>query len=51
MKDVRSAALFLSYRGGAIPVNSSSVSWNVDLITTTASLIIDLLENLHLEGW
>ncbi len=49
MKDVRSAASFLSYGGGAVPVNSNSMSWNVDMVTTTGYLIIDLLHNFHLE--
>ncbi len=49
MQDVRSAASFLSYGGGAVPVNSNSMSWNVDMVTTTGNLIIDLLHNFHLE--
>ena len=49
MKDVRSAASFLSYGGGAVPVNSNSMSWNVDMVTTTGNLIVDLLHNFHLE--
>ena len=49
MEDVRSTASFLSYGGGAVPVNSNSQSWNVDMVTTTGNLIIDLLHNFHLE--
>ena len=49
MKDIRSAASFLSYGGGAVPVNSNSMSWNVDMVTTTGNLIIDLIHNFHLE--
>ena len=49
MQDMRSAAGFLSYGGGAVPVNSNSMSWNVDMVTTTGNLIIDLLHNFHLE--
>ena len=49
MKDIRSAASFLSYGGGAVPVNSNSMSWNVDMVTTTGNLIMDLLHNFHLE--
>ena len=49
MQDVRSAASFLSYGGGAVPVNSNSMSWNVDMVTTTGNLVIDLLHNFHLE--
>ncbi len=49
MEDVRSSASFLSYGGGAVPVNSNSMSWNVDMVTTTGNLIIDLLHNFHLE--
>ena len=49
MEDVRSTASFLSYGGGAVPVNSNSMSWNVDMVTTTGNLIIDLLHNFHLE--
>jgi Mn-containing catalase len=49
MKDIRSAASFFSYGGGAAPVNSNSMSWNVDMVTTTGNLIMDLLHNFHLE--
>lgn len=49
MKDVRSAASFLSYGGGAVPVNSNSMSWNVDMVTTTGNVVVDLIHNFHLE--
>jgi Mn-containing catalase len=49
MQDIRSAASFLSAGGGALPVNSNSMSWNVDMVTTTGNIIIDLLHNFHLE--
>ena len=49
MQDVRSAGSFLGYGGGAVPVNSNSMSWNVDMVTTTGNLVIDLLHNFHLE--
>jgi Mn-containing catalase len=49
MQDIRLAGSFVSYGGGAAPVNSNSMSWNVDMVTTTSNLIIDLLHNFHLE--
>ncbi|MFT8245930.1 manganese catalase family protein [Roseomonas sp. BN140053] len=49
MQDIRSAASFLSAGGGALPVNSNSMSWNVDMITTTGNVVFDLLHNFHLE--
>jgi Mn-containing catalase len=49
MQDIRLAGSFLSYGGGAAPVNSNSMSWNVDMVTTTGNLIMDLLHNFHLE--
>jgi len=49
MKDIRLAAAFLSHGGGATPVNSNGMSWNVDHITTTGNVIFDLLHNFHLE--
>ena len=49
IRDARSTASFYSYGGGAAPVNSNSMSWNVDMVTTTGNLIIDLLHNFHLE--
>lgn len=49
MKDIRSSASFYSHAGGAVPVNSNSMSWNVDMVTTTGNVIIDLLHNFHLE--
>ncbi|MDO9714430.1 manganese catalase family protein [Paracraurococcus lichenis] len=49
MKDIRSFASFASGAGGALPVNSNSMSWNVDMVTTTGNVIFDLLHNFHLE--
>ena len=49
MKDIRLAGGFFSYGGGAAPINSNSMSWNVDMVTTTGNLILDLLHNFHLE--
>ncbi|MBB1492234.1 MULTISPECIES: manganese catalase family protein [unclassified Paracoccus (in: a-proteobacteria)] len=49
MKDIRSAASFFSHAGGAVPVNSNSMSWNADMVTTTGNVIVDLLHNFHLE--
>ncbi|MBX9930649.1 MAG: manganese catalase family protein [Methylobacterium sp.] len=49
MKDIRLAGSFLSNGGGAMPMNSNAASWNMDMVTTTGNLIIDLLHNFHLE--
>ena len=49
MQDIRLAGSFLSNGGGAMPMNSNAVSWNMDMVTTTGNLIIDLLHNFHLE--
>jgi Mn-containing catalase len=49
MKDIRSFASFASGAGGALPVNSNSMSWNVDMVTTTGNVVFDLLHNFHLE--
>ena len=49
MKDMRLAAAFLSNGGGAMPMNSNGVSWNMDFVTTTGNLVVDLLHNFHLE--
>lgn len=49
MKDIRSAASFLSHAGGAVPVDSNGLSWNKDCITTTGNVVVDLLHNFHLE--
>ena len=49
MQDVRLAEAFLSHGGGAMPVNSNGASWNMDFVTTTGNVIIDLLHNFHLE--
>ena len=49
MQDARLAAAFLSNGGGATPVNSNGASWNVDMVTSTGNVVIDLLHNFHLE--
>ena len=49
MEDVRLAGSFLSNGGGAMPMNANAASWNMDMVTTTGNLIIDLLHNFHLE--
>ena len=49
MQDIRLAGSFLSSGGGAIPMNSNAASWNMDMVTTTGNVIIDLLHNFHLE--
>ena len=49
MEDIRLAGSFLSHGGGSVPVNSNAQSWNVDMVTTTGNVIIDLLHNFHLE--
>ena len=47
--DIRLAASFLANGGGALPMNSNGASWNMDMVTTTGNVIIDLLHNFHLE--
>lgn len=49
MQDIRLAASFLSNGGGALPMNSNGASWNMDFVTTTGNLVVDLLHNFHLE--
>ena len=49
MQDVRLAASFLSNGGGSMPMNSNGASWNMDFVTTTWNVVIDLLHNFHLE--
>ncbi|MEN0076896.1 MAG: manganese catalase family protein, partial [Paracraurococcus sp.] len=49
MKDIRSFASFASHAGGSMPVNSNSMSWNADMVTTTGNVVVDLLHNFHLE--
>ncbi len=49
MQDIRLAASFLANGGGALPMNSNGASWNMDFVTTTGNVIIDLLHNFHLE--
>jgi len=49
MKDVRLASAFLSNGGGAMPMNGNGASWNMDFVTTTGNVIVDLLHNFHLE--
>ena len=49
MQDIRLAASFLSNGGGAMPMNSNGVSWNMDFVTSTGNVVMDLLHNFHLE--
>ncbi len=49
MQDIRLAGSFLSNGGGAMPMNSNGASWNMDMVTTTGNVVIDLLHNFHLE--
>lgn len=49
MKDIRLASAFLSNGGGAMPMNGNGASWNMDFVTTTGNVIVDLLHNFHLE--
>lgn len=49
MKDIRLAGGFFSHAGGAMPMNSNGASWNMDFVTTTGNVIVDLLHNFHLE--
>jgi Mn-containing catalase len=49
MNDIRLAAAFLSNAGGAMPMNSNGASWNMDFVTTTGNVVMDLLHNFHLE--
>lgn len=49
MKDTRLAGAFLSNAGSAMPMNSNGGSWNMDFVTTTGNVIVDLLHNFHLE--
>jgi Mn-containing catalase len=49
MQDIRLAGAFLSNGGGSMPMNSNGASWNMDFVTSTGNLIIDLLHNFHLE--
>jgi Mn-containing catalase len=49
MQDTRLAGSFFSTGGGAMPMNSNAASWNMDMVTTTGNLMIDLLHNFHLE--
>ena len=49
MQDIRLAGSFLANGGGAMPMNSNANSWNMDFVTSTGNLIIDLLHNFHLE--
>ncbi len=49
MQEIRLAAGFLSNGGGAMPMNSNGASWNMDFVTTTGNVVVDLLHNFHLE--
>ncbi len=49
MQDIRLAGSFLSNGGGSMPMNSNGASWNMDFVTTTGNVVVDLLHNFHLE--
>ncbi len=49
MADFRLAASFLANGGAALPANSNGASWNMDMVTVTGNVVIDLLHNFHLE--
>ena len=49
MQDIRLAGSFLSNGGGSMPMNSNAASWNMDFVTTTGNVVMDLLHNFHLE--
>ncbi len=49
MQDIRLAGSFLSNGGGAMPMNSNGASWNMDMVTSTGNIVVDLLHNFHLE--
>ncbi len=49
MQDIRLAGSFLSNGGGSMPMNSNGASWNMDFVTTTGNVVMDLLHNFHLE--
>ncbi|WP_291295074.1 manganese catalase family protein [Elioraea sp.] len=49
MQDIRLAGGFFAHAGGAMPMNSNGASWNMDFVTTTGNVIVDLLHNFHLE--
>ena len=49
MQDIRLASSFLSNGGGSMPMNANGASWNMDFVTTTGNVMVDLLHNFHLE--
>lgn len=49
MQDIRLAGGFFANAGGAMPMNSNGASWNMDFVTSTGNVIVDLLHNFHLE--
>ena len=49
MQDIRLASSFLANGGGAMPHNANGASWNMDMVTSTGNVVIDLLHNFHLE--
>jgi Mn-containing catalase len=49
MQDIRLAAGFFANAGGAMPMNSNGQSWNMDFVTSTGNVVMDLLHNFHLE--
>ena len=49
MQEIRLASSFISNGGGAMPMNANGASWNMDFVTTTGNVMVDLLHNFHLE--
>ena len=49
MQEIRLASSFLSNGGGAMPMNANGASWDMDFVTTTGNVMVDLLHNFHLE--
>ncbi len=49
MQESALPSAFLSNGGGAMPMNANGVSWNMDFVTTTGNVMVDLLHNFHLE--
>ncbi len=49
MQETPLPSAFLSNGGGAMPMNANGASWNMDFVTTTGNVMVDLLHNFHLE--
>ncbi len=49
MQESALPSAFLSNGGGAMPMNANGASWNMDFVTTTGNVMVDLLHNFHLE--